>query len=386
MQTRRGFTLIELLIVIGIVAVLAVTVILTLNPAELLKQARDSNRLADLNTLNKSLSIVETEVANASFGTSTILYVSIPDSSTTCANLGLPTLPAGYSYGCAPTSTLRNTNGTGWIPVNFGLISSGSPLSALPVDPTNTTSTGRYYTYIPGGSWELTALTESTKYAAIATRDGGVDPAMLEVGSDAGLDLAPFAHGLVGYWNFDEGSGASVTDGSGFNHPGTLINGPTWDTGANCKTGGCLSFDGINDYVQASNVGAFNHGSGHTLMVWRKTSGASGIALSLSFPRLGNNNPEYGVNVSGTARVLYGGGLGTGWQMIAGTYDRNTLNLYVDGALVTTANYPGIDTFSSNTLTIGAGYNYYIGHLDEARIYSRALSAAEIAAIYNATR
>lgn len=43
LANRKGFTLIELLIVIGILAVLATAVIMVLNPAELLKQARDSH-------------------------------------------------------------------------------------------------------------------------------------------------------------------------------------------------------------------------------------------------------------------------------------------------------------------------------------------------------
>jgi prepilin-type N-terminal cleavage/methylation domain-containing protein len=49
--SRSAFTLIELLVVIAIIGMLAVVVILTLNPVELFRQARDSNRLSDLATL-----------------------------------------------------------------------------------------------------------------------------------------------------------------------------------------------------------------------------------------------------------------------------------------------------------------------------------------------
>ncbi|MGC9603563.1 MAG: type II secretion system protein, partial [Minisyncoccia bacterium] len=41
-----GFTLIELLVVIGILGTLATAVVLVLNPAQLLAQARDSTRLS----------------------------------------------------------------------------------------------------------------------------------------------------------------------------------------------------------------------------------------------------------------------------------------------------------------------------------------------------
>ena len=49
---KKGFTLIELLIVIAILAVLGVTVTLVLNPAELLRQGRDSTRISDLSSIN----------------------------------------------------------------------------------------------------------------------------------------------------------------------------------------------------------------------------------------------------------------------------------------------------------------------------------------------
>ncbi|MGC9603258.1 MAG: prepilin-type N-terminal cleavage/methylation domain-containing protein, partial [Minisyncoccia bacterium] len=41
-QDEASFTLIELLVVIGILGVLATAVVLVLNPAQLLAQARDS--------------------------------------------------------------------------------------------------------------------------------------------------------------------------------------------------------------------------------------------------------------------------------------------------------------------------------------------------------
>jgi prepilin-type N-terminal cleavage/methylation domain-containing protein len=189
-SSRASFTLIELLVVIAILAVLATAVVLVLNPAEMVKAARDSTRLSDLASVNNALILLQGDNQNASLGTAAVVSVSIPDSSPTCANLGLPTLPPGYTYHCAPTSTLTRTDGTGWIPVDLTQFSAGAILSKLPIDPVNTTSTGNYYTYIPGGSWELTAVMESQKQQiASEKQDKGTSLFASEIGSD--LTLTP---------------------------------------------------------------------------------------------------------------------------------------------------------------------------------------------------
>ena len=61
---KKGFTLLELLIVIAILAILATATILVLNPAELLKQARDSQRVTDIANLNSALSLYVTAVSS----------------------------------------------------------------------------------------------------------------------------------------------------------------------------------------------------------------------------------------------------------------------------------------------------------------------------------
>lgn len=151
-KTLSGFTLIELLTVIGIISILAVAVVVVINPAELLKQARDSTRITDLRALDSSLNIYQVRVQqDPYYGESETVYTSIPDTSQTCDNVqDLPDLPDGWSYNCVAENNIRNIDGTGWIPVDLTRISFGSPIPRLPLDPVNDFEQGLYYTYIAG--------------------------------------------------------------------------------------------------------------------------------------------------------------------------------------------------------------------------------------------
>ncbi|MBI2048905.1 MAG: type II secretion system protein [Candidatus Liptonbacteria bacterium] len=184
-NTKKGFTLIELLVVIAIIAVLSVVVILTLNPAEILRQARDSNRISDLSTLKSGISFFLSDVSTSSsaLGVSGRCYMAAPGSST-CSWF---TTAASYA-----TTTVRTVNGAGWIPINFNAISSGAPFGNLPADPTNNAS--YFYSYIANATsgFKLAARMESTKYNAsgssdIVSTDGGNDNTTYETGSVLGL-------------------------------------------------------------------------------------------------------------------------------------------------------------------------------------------------------
>ena len=65
---KKGFTLLELLIVIGILAILSTTMLLVINPAEMLRKARDSQRISDLNTLKTAIGFYLLNVSSPSIG------------------------------------------------------------------------------------------------------------------------------------------------------------------------------------------------------------------------------------------------------------------------------------------------------------------------------
>ncbi len=182
----RGFTLIELLVVIAILAVLATATVLVLNPAELLKQSRDSTRIGDLSALHDAIALWTADVLNGS-----AYWTSVARCTATS------TKPGGAT-GCTYASS-SVTNGTGWIPIDFTKIAAGSPLSDLPVDPNNgattckgVTTTMCQYAFAASatvGVYELDAQMESAKFytggsSHITDKDGGTMPDVYEVGSD----------------------------------------------------------------------------------------------------------------------------------------------------------------------------------------------------------
>lgn len=167
--------MIELLVVVGILAVLVVAALFFLNPSQLASQGRDSNRVSDLTTLNQDVSLYHETIPAGNLGTSSVLYISIPDltatttAGTNCASMGLPPAPNGDTYHCAASSTYRSNSGTGWIPVNFGALT-GIPLATLPIDPVNTTSSNEYYVYVTNGrQYEFIANPEAKKDSGNAT-------------------------------------------------------------------------------------------------------------------------------------------------------------------------------------------------------------------------
>jgi len=175
---RRGFTLIELLVTIGILGVLSTAVVISLNPAEIFKQSRDTNRFVTMASLNKAIGIFQIGDTNpVSLGSTNIVYISLPDPAAPaggydCKNsLGLPALPTGWTYRCVRPADLQKTDGSGWLPINFLGSNQSINLPILPLDPINSydsaiPSKTYFYTYATNGTgkYELNAKTESIKY------------------------------------------------------------------------------------------------------------------------------------------------------------------------------------------------------------------------------
>ncbi len=210
----------------------------------------------------------------------------------------------------------------------------------------------------------------------------------------------------VGYWQFNEGSGTSTADNSQYGNTGTLTNGGTgsyqnvsWTT--NCKIGNCLTFNGTNGYVSASNY--INSTSSITFSTWFKLANFSSqnqwligtddnTIRQCDFYVEGNSNKIsfycYNSNMDG-ATIQQSSAINTNqWYHAAGVYDTSSqkLILYVNGVNVMSTTYgSGLALHSGVAPNIGRspyGNAYFNGTIDEVRIWNRSLTAEEIVSEY----
>jgi hypothetical protein len=207
---------------------------------------------------------------------------------------------------------------------------------------------------------------------------------------------APPPAGLVSWW---KGEG-TPNDVIGPNN-GTLVNGPIFAAG---MVGQAFSFVGNDDYIQVlSPTGLPVGNSPRTMILWFKTPSSWGDTYQVVM--------QYGHNSSGGKFGLYipdywGRTLSfwgessdfagstslqlDTWYHGAVTYDGSTVRLYLNGQFET-SQARSLDTqINANGLTIGRTSpsdlitSQWNGLVDEVAIFSRALTAEEIAAIYAA--
>jgi hypothetical protein len=201
----------------------------------------------------------------------------------------------------------------------------------------------------------------------------------------------------IGYWPLDETSGTIAVDASGNGNDGTVV-GATWS--ASGKINGCLSFNGVNNYVQVNRDVA----NDFTIAFWVNTTATGGTGTWRQGDGLVDGSVGAGANDFGTALVGNQFAFGTGgigqtllsstpvndgtWHYCVATRVQSTgaMQLYVDGALQSSG------TGTTNSLTapaylrfgaIQSGGGFLNGSLDAIKIYDRALGNLEIAALYD---
>jgi len=200
--------------------------------------------------------------------------------------------------------------------------------------------------------------------------------------------------GLVGHWTFDgKDCGATYcVDKSTGGNTGTFVGNVHSVTG---KLGQAMYFDGIDDGVLIGTSPAIDAGD-FTLSAWIKTRSTASAGGVITNDSNGNGIISLRVvsgNAFGQVRTISNTGLtsitGTkvndgNWHQIALTKSGTSVVLYRDGVSDGSGTTVAGDLQASDWyLGIRDGLAHdFEGVIDDARIYDRALSGAEIATLY----
>lgn len=231
----------------------------------------------------------------------------------------------------------------------------------------------------------------------------GVTMALLgaaPIAANAGID-----DGMVLYYNFDQPTAEVVPDQSGSGNYG-LIAGTSFEPAG--RIGGCFAFNGTGDRVDVVNP--------YIILPWENPQ----YSVSLWFLSDSDANFSEGRHmIADNRRYEIAAGLSEGnqvltsyadsfadccfgdpivstplaiqqgtWQhvaLIVDAFAEPSVRIYLNGELVGTSISSGAN-YGGYGLTIGAGFDtdlfmpssYWIGLLDEVRVYNRALSDEEI--------
>lgn len=217
--------------------------------------------------------------------------------------------------------------------------------------------------------------------------------------------------GLAASWLMNEGGGVKIFDGTGRNNvPGVLTNGAVFKQGLK---GNCVSFDGVNDYIDAGNNAALSPGTSNfsiSVWIWAANANQAGVIVQ---KRSAATFPLYTLSVDDNVDNLTSGKrIGVGFlqtNTFARTYDTtasivdgnwhhivatwaistNAVTLYVDGVntpLTTRTATNTITTLTMDTsLKIGSNTGsgaFFTGLMNNLKIYNRELSGTEVRQLY----
>jgi len=306
----------------------------------------------------------------------------------------------------APSNlTFSNVGATG-MTLNWNYVSSNEIGFAI------YRSSGAGYTYVGRTATGVTTfndtgLTNGVNYTYIVyviRENLGASVTGSQVASCQGFSLANIPLGnIVAAYKLDGNANDFFVTNNG-----TLQGSPTATPNRFNIANSAYQFNGTTQYVSTAN--SFVNPTVFTVSIWFKTTVAGGKLIGFGSSATGfSTNADRHIYMANDGRLFFGvkpgGAFKTinstatyadgNWHMATGVLSASGMVLYVDGVSVaqdaaTTAAenttgywrlaYDNTDLWPSTPTN-----KYFAGSLDDAYIYSRALSAAEVAQLYNAT-
>lgn len=404
----NGFTFVEIAMVVGILALLSSIVIVNLNIRGNKANANNIKRRTDLESIQSALDLRAQETGD-SLPTGLVNGLSEKCVGVGSDSFNLSNISWATSVGADIKFDVRSCDDAGCV----GETWPGTPAYSSSPATLNITN-APYFQYkatynVTEAPWDQTSDTDFNAGTNAST-------VVFGAGAGASVVLAPVEipnteTGLVGLWHLNGTVGtiadnATVADTSGNNNNGTVydadaINTITYQTSSLTNLNQAINFDGANDYINIGDLAAVEGQSALTMESWIKpnafVNGASWLSkssssmsnLDLMFSGISG---AFLARVTNSATTSYGttGNVLTigAWYHIVmvfnglGSTNADRLKVYVNGVLqglTFTGTIPVITPNNTASLFIGKYNAYFTGSIDEAAIYNRTLTAAEIA-------
>jgi hypothetical protein len=234
-----------------------------------------------------------------------------------------------------------------------------------------------------------------------------------------GVCTANLSAGLMGYWNLNDAVGSTTAADSSGNHLDAQVQGiVTFMPGAGKQGSGAARFGGTGflravfpNNAQGQGSGIFIPLGNITFAMWFQTSTANagglqvveGGAWGSGCDRVVGNGNGTRLNYNTWSEVNMSGGVvvndGTWHQMVYVLDKTNGFRAYIDGVLDVSSTIPtgncgaGCSGFDwASEYWIGRAANcrfnadFFVGLIDDVRLYDHVLSPAAVLQLYNATR
>jgi len=199
---------------------------------------------------------------------------------------------------------------------------------------------------------------------------------------------------LIAYYPFN----GNANDESGNSHNGT-VNGASLTADKHGNVNSAYSFDGNNDYISISNHSDIINIDSITICGWAYPTALNAHNtivskvnpnrdFSLKLFSNGHFTPEFAHGSSYYSCVTDTFVQTYAWAHLLGTWDGIYWKTYLNGELVKTCNHSGnVPLWTGSRMDIGSmnGTEFFIGTLDDIRVYNCALSESEVLELYNVT-
>ena len=288
-------------------------------------------------------------------------------------------LTATLISGSAVSVSFSATRLPAGVTASFSSLSCTATCSTTMTLSASTAATPGTYTVSVAGSGNAPTASTNVSLTIIAASSSGT---------------SDITSGLAAQWKLNEGGGNYAYDSSG-NVNTAILHDPAWTTST---YGNTVSFNGTTGYGSVAESASLEITSQLTVSFWVNPSSNNNTD-----PRVISKLYDWDVKLNGSNRYpqLSAGGQYAmlnyslpvnAWHHVVFTFSNGVVTGYVDGAQVPLAanTFTGGGTLPNNAFGLYlATYdsslaNAYKGYMNDVRLYSRALSATDVAALYSA--